>query len=464
MKNRILHSVLFAGAFCALALAGRAQVVQFNATLTAAQETPATTSTATGSAIVLYNVATNTVDLIVTLNGLPSTITDFHIQEGAAGAAGPEIVHYSPTQFTRSGNTVTATILGTTYASPGKPLTLLKNGAYLNVNTDAFPNGEIRGQLIAQPKRLVASMTVAQEQAAFPAVNLTGANLSDFGGAVMSYNPGTNVISLRVSVFNFRNTLNNSHFHQAPPGVSGGVVHALGNNANAGIYNNVNGYIDGSFDGPYLGDPILLLTGGAYLNFHSTTFANGEVRGQVSAADEIPGSRVINLSTRGNVGTGSNVLIGGFSVLGPNPIRVLIAAKGPSLAQYGVTGVLADPQLQLIDSGGRLIAFNDNIGTLAAGSELAAIPGMPTNAAESALVVVLPPGNYTAVASGVGGTTGVALLEATDLRIIGPAVGTATQVISSLPVNAVPAMKIAALPRALKLYSGLPLAVTAVKP
>ena len=462
--NIRLRSVLFAGAFCALSLAGRAQVVQLNATLNAAQETPATNSTATGSAIVLFDVAANTVDLIVTLNNFTGTMTDFHIQEGAAGASGPEIVHLDPSLFTRSGNTVTATILKRPYASPGKPLTLLQNGAYLNVNTVAFPNGEIRGQLISQPKRLVASMTVAQEQAAFPAVNLTGANLADFGGAVMLYNPGTNRVSLRLSVFNFRNTLNNSHFHEGAPGVSGGVVLALGNNANAGGYNNVNGYIDGSFDLPYTGDPIRLLTGGAYLNFHSTTFTGGELRGQVRASDEVPSSRVINLSTRGNVGTGSNVLIGGFSVIGPDPIRVLISAKGPSLTAFGVTGVLADPQLQLIDSGGRLIAFNDNIGTVAPTSELAAIPGAPSNSAESALLVTLPPGNYTAVVSGVGGTTGVALLEATDLRIIGPATGSATQVIASLPKNATPAQRKAALQRGLELCTSLPLAVTAVKP
>ncbi len=466
MKNPTLRSVLFAGAFCALALASRAQVVQFNATLTAAQESPATTSTATGAAIVLYNVATNNLDLIISLNNFPNTITDVHVTEGAVGTNGTDIVHLDPSLFTRNGNTVTATILSRAYPSPGKPLTLLQNGAYLNINTTAFPAGEIRGQLIAQPKRLVANLTVAQEQAAFPAVNLTGANLADFGGAVMLYNPGTNRISLRVSVYNFHNVLNNSHFHEAPPGVSGPVVVPLGNNANAGGYTNVNGYIDGSFDIPYTGtnpDPIKLLTGGAYLNFHSTTFPNGECRGQIRASDELPGSRVINLSTRGNVGTGASVLIGGFSVLGPDPIRVLISAKGPSLSAFGITGALADPVLTLIDSGGRQIAQNDNIGTIAATSELAAIPGAPTNAAESALLLVLPPGNYTAIVSGAGGTTGIALLEATDLRIIGPATGSATQVIASLPANASPAERKAALRRGLELC-GLPLAVTAVKP
>ena len=468
MKNPMLRSVLIAGAFCALALASRAQVVQFNASLTAAQETTASTSTATGSAILLYDVNANTFDLIVTLNDFANTITNSHIHEGAVGVAGPVVTGLgSETIYSRSGNTLTAVIRGVTHL--GTKLTLLENGAYYNIHSAQFPGGEIRGQLIAQPKRLVASMTVAQEQAAFPAVNLTGANLSDFGAAVMSYNPGTGRISLRVSVFNFRNVLNNSHFHEGPPAVSGGVVVGLGNNANAGGYNTTNGFIDGSFDIPYVGagtvfaDPIKLLTGGAYLNFHSNVFPNGEVRGQVRASDEVPSSRVINLSTRGNVGTGSNVLIGGFSVLGPDPIRVLISAKGPSLAAFGVTGVLADPLLQLFDSGGRQIAVNDNIGTVSATSDLASIPGAPSNAAESALLVVLPPGNYTAVVSGVGGTTGVALLEATDLRIIGPSV-TAAQFIASLPKNATPAQRKAALQRALELCSGLPLAVTAVKP
>jgi len=55
---------------------------------------------------------------------------------------------------------------------------------------------------------------VAQEQAAFPAVNFAGANLNDFGGAVMLYDPVANRVSLRISVFNFTNALSNSHFHE----------------------------------------------------------------------------------------------------------------------------------------------------------------------------------------------------------------------------------------------------------
>jgi hypothetical protein len=158
--------------------------------------------------------------------------------------------------------------------------------------------------------------------------------------------------------------------------------------------------------------------GGAYLNFHSTAFTGGEARGQVRATDEMPGSRMFSTATRGFVGAGNQNLITGISIVGPDPVRMLITAKGPSLAAFGVTGALADPVLDLYDSAGRQIAFSDNVGTPAAGADLAALRGAPTNAAESALLVVLPPGNYTAVVSGNGGT-GVALLEATDLRIVG---------------------------------------------
>ncbi|MCX6954969.1 MAG: CHRD domain-containing protein [Verrucomicrobia bacterium] len=414
------------GASALLALGLRAQVIEFRAAITGAQEVPAVSSPGTGSAVLLYDLGTNTFDLFLTLTNFPNNLVDAHLFEASAGANGASaLIHFPLSAFARSGNTVIATILRRAY--PGDRLRLLQNGAYLNFHTPQFPGGEIRGQLIARPKRLVATLAVAQEQAAFPAVNLAGANLADFGGAVMSYDPGTNRISLRVSVFNFRNTLNNSHYHEGAPGVSGGVVLSLGNNANAGGYTNASGFIAGTFDLPYTGDPIKLLTGGAYLNFHSTTFAGGEVRGQVRATEEVPSSRMFSTSTRGFVGGGGQALISGISIVGPDPVRMLITAKGPSLAGYGVTGTLADPFLELFDAAGRQIAFNDNLGAVAAGSDFATLPGVPTVPVESALLVVLPPGNYTAVVTGNGGT-GVALLEATDLRIVGATAAVAAAV------------------------------------
>jgi hypothetical protein len=233
----------------------------------------------------------------------------------------------------------------------------------------------------------------------------------------MSYNPGTNRVSLRVSLFNLTNTFTNSHYHEGAPGVSGPVVTGLGAGTVAGYTSGGGGFYNGTFDIPYTGDPIRLLTGGAYLNFHTNVYAPGEIRGQVRASDEVAGSRMFATATRGFVGTGNQQLIGGISIAGPDPVRLLITAKGPSLAAYGVTGVLADPNLTLFDAAGRQIAFNENVGSLA-GTELASIPSAPNNAAEAALLVVLPPGNYTAVVGG-GSGTGVALLEAIDLRVVG---------------------------------------------
>jgi hypothetical protein len=371
----------------------------------------------------LYNVATNTFDLMVTINGMSNTATLSHLHEGAVGVAGGVVTDLGgESVYTRSGNTLTASFLGKTYG--GTKLTLLQGGAYFNMHSAAFPGGEVRGQLIAQPKKLYANFTVAQEQAAFPAVNLAG--LNDFGAAVMMYDPVANTVKLRISIYNFNNTLNNSHFHNGAVGVSGPVAVNLGNSvnttfANGGSYSTANSHISGTFDIPFTGtvaDPVALLTGGTYLNFHSTTFAGGELRGQVRASDEIPSTRISNVSVRGFVGTDQQVLIQGVTVNGPEPVRVLATAKGPSLTQYGVTGVLANPRLAFYDSGGRQIAANDDVGTPT--GDLAGLVGVPTNSTESAMLLVLPPGNYTAiVSSGTAGATGIALLEVTDLRNAG---------------------------------------------
>lgn len=292
---------------------------------------------------------------------------------------------------------------------------------------------------------------------------LNAANLSDFGGAVMFYNPASNTMSLRISVYNFNNVLNNSHYHEGAPAVSGPVVVNLGNNANAGGYTTANGHISGTFDIPYTGgNAITLLTGGAYLNFHSTTFTGGEVRGQVRVTNEVPSTRFSNLSVRGFVGTGDQVLIHGITVLGADPVRVLVTAKGPSLSAFGVTGVLANPRVAIYDSGGRQIALNDDVGAVAAGSDLALTPGVPTNALESALMLVLPSGNYTAVVSGNGGT-GVALLEVTDLRNSGlrATASTIEQVLTFSRERASPygASRLAAAKRALELCGTSPLGI-----
>jgi hypothetical protein len=134
------------------------------------------------------------------------------------------------------------------------------------------------------------------------------------------------------------------------------------------------------------------------------------------------GSILGNISTRAFVQTGDNVMIGGFIVQGTEPKEVVIRAIGPELTQYGVPNALADPRLELHDASGALIASNNDwqhtiIGGIITGDQVVQIQVSgyaPADNSESAMIVSLPPGNYTAIVLGVNNTTGVALVEVYD--------------------------------------------------
>ena len=130
-------------------------------------------------------------------------------------------------------------------------------------------------------------------------------------------------------------------------------------------------------------------------------------------------SRLANISTRGFVDTGDNVMIGGLIVGGGSGgglSRVIVRALGPSVP---VAGALGNPTLELHDGSGTLIASNDNWKTRPDGSsqqaEIEATGIQPTNDLESALVRTLPPGNYTAIVRGMNSATGVGLVETYSL-------------------------------------------------
>src|SRR5947209_11187077 len=105
----LARGLLLTGAILAFGARAHAQIIQLNATINAAQEAPPTTSPATGSAIMLYNVATNTFDLLVTINNMANTAIASHIHEGAPGVAGPVVTNLgAEAVYTRNGNTLTA--------------------------------------------------------------------------------------------------------------------------------------------------------------------------------------------------------------------------------------------------------------------------------------------------------------------------------------------------------------------
>src|SRR5262249_13827358 len=126
---------------------------------------------------------------------------------------------------------------------------------------------------------------------------------------------------------------------------------------------------------------------------------------------------------RSLVQTGDEVMIGGFIVQGTQSKNVIIRAIGPELSQYGVSGPLADPTLELHDSTGALIASNDNwqhtiIGGIITQDQVQNIQTsgpVPGTASEPEIIADLPRGDYTAIVRGVNNTTGVALVEVYDL-------------------------------------------------
>jgi surface antigen len=128
-------------------------------------------------------------------------------------------------------------------------------------------------------------------------------------------------------------------------------------------------------------------------------------------------TKLINISSRGQVNVGSGALIAGFVVTGNAPKKILLRGVGPTLASFGVTGVLADPILTLFDNSGNTIAQNDNWGSEGDGPDIITVSNqvgafaLPTGSKDAVLLVTLTPGLYTMQVSGTAGSTGVALVE-----------------------------------------------------
>jgi hypothetical protein len=126
---------------------------------------------------------------------------------------------------------------------------------------------------------------------------------------------------------------------------------------------------------------------------------------------EIP---LANISTRGQVLLNNDVMIAGFIIQGTGSQKVVINVAGPSLVPFGITNALLNPTLTLVRSSDNFVlGTNDNWQTQTNPGDVALIQAtglQPNNTAEPAIIATLPPGAYTAIVSGVGGTTGVGLV------------------------------------------------------
>lgn len=129
--------------------------------------------------------------------------------------------------------------------------------------------------------------------------------------------------------------------------------------------------------------------------------------------DQSNPTRLANISTRGFVDKGTNVMIGGFIAgpIGDGTTKVVVRAIGPSLASAGVANPLQDPTLELHDGNGGMIASNDDWQGDSGAAEIRTNKLDPKDARESALLRALQPGAYTAIVAGKDGTTGVGLVE-----------------------------------------------------
>jgi hypothetical protein len=128
-------------------------------------------------------------------------------------------------------------------------------------------------------------------------------------------------------------------------------------------------------------------------------------------------AQLANISTRGFVLSGNNVMIGGFILGGGSNARVAVRGIGPSLAQFGLSPVLSDPTLELHDSNGTtLIANDDWLSDSASAAQLSASGLALTDPKESGIFASFPPGAFTAVLAGKNGGIGIGLVEIYNLQ------------------------------------------------
>jgi len=157
---------------------------------------------------------------------------------------------------------------------------------------------------------------------------------------------------------------------------------------------------------------------------YTVTVTNAAGTVTSTAAVLTAATRLIDISSRAQVGAGANILIAGFIISGPpgSTEQVLVRGVGPSLSQFGVSGFLAQPVLTLYNASGTVVATNTGWGTNANAAQIAAAFvttgafALPLDSPDCALLTGLPPGAYTAEVAGLNGTTGVGLAEVYEVQ------------------------------------------------
>jgi CHRD domain len=338
---------------CCLALAtiATAQTSYWAAFLDGAQETPATVTNGGGWGVVRLVEPANSVNIFVHVESLGSAATAAHMHVGGVGIAGGIIVPLAGGPADWSGSAVLS----------AANVTALKNaGTYLNVHTAVFPNGEVRGQVVASlTTRFAAVLNGAQETPPNPST-ATGT------GIAFLHEPSNRVV-YTVSTNGLVN-VTAAHIHQAPATVAGPVIVPL---------NGIPGQYCGVSDRLTAAQVTALKANGMYFNVHTAAFPNGEIRGQMilgvddfggpmTGAQETPpnastgtGHATVQLQPNGTLTysvvvagmtgppTAAHIHMGAIGIAGP----VIIPLSGGPAVYTGTSGVLTTTQINDLRNG-----------------------------------------------------------------------------------------------------------------
>lgn len=231
----------------------------FSAILEGSQEIPAANTIAKGLASAIYTANTNVLELNILATNLSGPITGFHLHRGAVGSTGPVVQNLESFVV---GNTVIVKL------KAGDYIAALRNGdIYVNIHTEAYPNGEIRGQLTPNDGLYFDTWMNGKQEV--PSVSNDAIGL-----AMGTISSDLSTLSYALLVDNPTGPLTAAHIHKAPLGIGGGVVLDLDDDIAGWYLSNEGVAITPEFLADYL-------RGDLYFNVHTAASPNGEVRGQV---------------------------------------------------------------------------------------------------------------------------------------------------------------------------------------
>lgn len=244
--------------------------IMFDAFLNGAQEVPAVSTTATGTASFSLNSTMTAITYLVQVNGLSGAITGAHLHEATAGNNGAVVVNLTPSVV---GNVIAGTITGTDLTQELLE-SMLSSGVYINIHTAANPNGEIRGQINRLAREGYTFEMNGQSEV--PAVTTPGN-----GGGMLSISRERDNAHFMVVAKDLTADISGAHFHEGMPGATGNVFLDLssyftGTAAISGAFT----YLTAEDTAPFgPAQELLFRNGNAYLNIHNMTNMNGEIRG-----------------------------------------------------------------------------------------------------------------------------------------------------------------------------------------